>query len=93
MGLDTILVQGRTTSEGLHHWNTISSNAPTDISRACDTTHRWDREGWIKGFETARTEECYELEGPVPKDLDGTLFRNGHAKFDVNVRACTLHVC
>lgn len=53
---------------------------------------RWDREAWIKGFETARTEECYELEGAVPKDLDGTLFRNGHAKFDVNVRLCLLRV-
>ena len=27
----------------------------------------------------------------MPEDLDGTLFRNGHAKFDVNVRAC-VHV-
>jgi hypothetical protein len=51
-------------------------------------TYRWDREAWIRGFETARTEECYELEGSsIPKDLDGTLFRNGHAKFDVNVRS------
>lgn len=100
----------------------------------------WDREGWIRGFETARTEECYEIVeamGGIPKDLvivvrcnfieclyvhkstvscliyagrfllcllkaqtfeiissrrpnnvlqpqEGTLFRNGHAKFDVN---------
>lgn len=66
----------------------VNSVQPTD-RRTPPRTHiqyRWDREAWIKGFETARTEEVYELDGAVPKDLDGTLFRNGHAKFDINVR-------
>ena len=63
-----------------------AASSSTDLQGLSGT---WDREAWIRGFETARTEECYELvegSGSIPKDLEGTLFRNGHAKFDVNVR-------
>ncbi len=49
------------------------------------TTNTWSRDDWVKGFETARTETSYEIVNPtIPKDLEGTLFRNGHAKFDVD---------
>lgn len=44
----------------------------------------WDRESWIKGYDSARSENCYLLNcGSLPADLKGTYFRNGPAKFKV----------
>lgn len=64
-----------------------TATATASPQELAGTTGTWNREGWIKGFETARTETSYEIqdivEGSIPQDLTGTLFRNGHAKFDV----------
>lgn len=47
-------------------------------------TAGWDREAWIRGYEDATTEDCYEVDfADFPPDLIGTYFRNGPAKFKV----------
>lgn len=77
---------GTTTSSASTTTTSLSAATTTAAEQEslAGTTGTWNREAWIKGFETARTEECYEIVDPsIPKDLEGTLFRNGHAKFDV----------
>lgn len=66
----------------------MASHLPSfSLFVCCAYCYRWERDAFLKGFESARTEEAYEVTeivgGPIPKDLKGTLFRNGHAKFDV----------
>ena len=44
----------------------------------------YDREAWIQGFTTCEEETAAVLEGGnIPKELKGSYFRNGHAKFEV----------
>eukprot|EP00931_Biecheleriopsis_adriatica_P086896 TRINITY_DN61450_c0_g1_i1.p1 TRINITY_DN61450_c0_g1~~TRINITY_DN61450_c0_g1_i1.p1 ORF type:complete len:596 (+),score=77.64 TRINITY_DN61450_c0_g1_i1:38-1789(+) len=44
----------------------------------------WDQEAWIRGYESAVSEECYTVQcSDFPNDLRGTYFRNGPAKFKV----------
>jgi len=46
----------------------------------------YDREAWMAGFSTCTKETAAELlegSGTLPLDLEGTYFRNGHAKFEV----------
>lgn len=47
----------------------------------------YDRNAWLKGWTTCEQETAVKLESPlvgsIPKDIDGTYFRNGHAKFNV----------
>lgn len=43
----------------------------------------YDRQAWINGFSTCEKETASVLEGSVPLDIEGTYFRNGHAKFTV----------
>mmetsp|Transcript_9505 Transcript_9505/g.22251 ORF Transcript_9505/g.22251 Transcript_9505/m.22251 type:complete len:614 (-) Transcript_9505:260-2101(-) len=46
----------------------------------------FDREAFLRGFKTAAREDAaYEQEfqgGPVPKELRGTYYRNGHCRFE-----------
>jgi all-trans-8'-apo-beta-carotenal 15,15'-oxygenase len=42
---------------------------------------------WQRGYESLNTEHSYtieNIEGEIPADLEGTLFRNGPGKLDVN---------
>ena len=53
--------------------------------QAASTT--FSREDWQKGYESLRTEQAYwidEIEGKIPLELEGTLFRNGPGQLDIN---------
>jgi all-trans-8'-apo-beta-carotenal 15,15'-oxygenase len=52
----------------------------------------YDKQAWIEGFENVETESCYPLDGNLPKDIDGTFFQNGHAKFYINKEDNVFHV-
>ena len=42
---------------------------------------------WQKGYESLRTEQSYwidDIEGQIPLELEGTLFRNGPGQLDIN---------
>lgn len=44
----------------------------------------YDKTAWQNGFTTCEEETAAVLEGaPLPQDLEGTYFRNGHAKYSV----------
>lgn len=44
----------------------------------------WDVKSWQAGYKSCKTEACKALEGDLlPKDLEGTYFRNGYGKFEV----------
>jgi all-trans-8'-apo-beta-carotenal 15,15'-oxygenase len=46
----------------------------------------FSREDWQKGYESLSTEQSYwvdKVDGEIPIDLVGTLFRNGPGKFDI----------
>ncbi len=48
------------------------------------------RADWQKGYQSLRTEQAYwidDIEGELPKDLQGTLFRNGPGLLDINGQA------
>lgn len=49
--------------------------------KSVDTTY--DLQAWKLGFSTCESETCEVLEGAMPSDLEGTYFRNGHAKYEV----------
>eukprot|EP01031_Cornospumella_fuschlensis_P029449 gene29449-35544_t len=38
---------------------------------------------WKRGFVNCKEELCSEIEGDLPADLSGTLYRNGYGKFTV----------
>lgn len=45
------------------------------------------RTDWLKGYNSLRTEHSYwidEITGELPKELEGTLFRNGPGLLDIN---------
>lgn len=47
----------------------------------------FSREDWLKGYESLKTEQAYwidEIDGNIPQELEGTLFRNGPGLLDVN---------
>ena len=47
----------------------------------------YDREGWQKGYNSLKEEYSYwidDIEGTIPPELHGTLFRNGPGMLDVN---------
>ena len=47
----------------------------------------FSREDWQRGYESLRTEQAYwidEIEGEIPLELEGTLFRNGPGQLDIN---------
>ncbi|MEI6064440.1 MAG: carotenoid oxygenase family protein [Pseudanabaena sp. ELA748] len=47
----------------------------------------FSREDWQKGYESLKTEQAYwidEIEGQIPIELEGTLFRNGPGQLDIN---------
>ncbi|CAM9271037.1 unnamed protein product [Scytosiphon promiscuus] len=50
------------------------------------STPVYDQKSWVLGYESADGEDQYLMEpseGSVPKDIEGTFFRNGPAKFKV----------
>lgn len=62
------------------------------------TTHKpikteikpYDRQDWKKGYESQLKETDYwieNIEGEIPPELNGTLFRNGPGLSDVNGQA------
>jgi len=42
------------------------------VSSSSQRSPVWNREAWIRGFETARTEEAYQLNGTYPADMVST---------------------
>lgn len=47
----------------------------------------YTREDWQRGYESLHTEHEYwitDIEGEIPADLEGTLFRNGPGRLDIN---------
>ncbi|MBD2665057.1 retinal pigment epithelial membrane protein [Richelia sinica FACHB-800] len=60
----------------------ISPN-PTNI----DLEKSYTREDWQKGYESLKEEFDYwidDIEGEIPSELQGTLFRNGPGLLDIN---------
>jgi len=43
----------------------------------------YDSAAWEAGWSTCEKETAAELQGSVPLDIEGTYFRNGHAKYEV----------
>eukprot|EP00980_Cylindrotheca_fusiformis_P011463 scaffold2659_cov107-Cylindrotheca_fusiformis.AAC.6 len=62
---------------------TTSDTRPTENN---NIAHRenYDSRAWEGGFQNVEQEVCLELDGDFPKDLEGTFFQNGHAKFRVS---------
>ncbi|NEO28088.1 MAG: Apocarotenoid-15,15'-oxygenase, partial [Kamptonema sp. SIO4C4] len=51
------------------------------------TTQPYNIKDWQRGYESQRQEAAYwleNIEGTVPTDLNGTLFRNGPGLLDIN---------
>ncbi len=51
------------------------------------TSPTFSRQDWLKGYESLKTEQAYwidEVEGQIPLELEGTLFRNGPGQLDIN---------
>ena len=63
-----------------------SSQTSPPVDAAEQTLH-YDREAWIRTYSDLTREDSYRIPadvvGPLPKDLVGTLFRNGPAKYTV----------
>ena len=52
-----------------------------------DSTLSYTREDWKKGYESQREEFAYpieDVEGNIPSELSGTVFRNGPGLTDIN---------
>ncbi|MEC4894999.1 MAG: carotenoid oxygenase family protein [Oscillatoria sp. PMC 1051.18] len=65
-------------------------NLPTKEHFSVPTTEQpYQVQDWQKGYESQRQESAYwleDIEGEIPKDLQGTLFRNGPGLLDINGR-------
>ncbi len=47
----------------------------------------FSRTDWQRGYESLKTEQSYwidDIEGQIPSELEGTLFRNGPGQLDIN---------
>lgn len=65
-----------------------SSNlSASTLTSAAASATSFDRDAWLNGWTTCEQETAAKLKSPtkgsIPTDIDGTYFRNGHAKFDV----------
>lgn len=61
-------------------------NIPVQERFSVPTTQVYSRHDWQRGYESQRREEAYwidEVEGEIPPELSGTLFRNGPGLLDV----------
>jgi len=59
-----------------------------ELTNQGKTAKSYDREAWKKGYESQRQESAYwleesEIEGQIPPELEGTLFRNGPGLLDI----------
>lgn len=56
------------------------------ISQLCSTTQCIEDEvveAWRKGYQTCKAEVCKNIiDAGIPLDLEGTYYKNGHAKFE-----------
>jgi all-trans-8'-apo-beta-carotenal 15,15'-oxygenase len=55
--------------------------------RSPTTSDTYTREDWQRGYESLHTENDYwitDIEGEIPQGLEGTLFRNGPGRLEVN---------
>ncbi len=60
---------------------------PTTPTVSKDTIKSYTREDWQRGYESLKQEFDYwidEIEGEIPPQLTGTLFRNGPGLLDIN---------
>eukprot|EP00601_Ochromonadales_sp_CCMP2298_P001638 CAMPEP_0173181340 /NCGR_PEP_ID=MMETSP1141-20130122/7228_1 /TAXON_ID=483371 /ORGANISM="non described non described, Strain CCMP2298" /LENGTH=398 /DNA_ID=CAMNT_0014104313 /DNA_START=126 /DNA_END=1319 /DNA_ORIENTATION=+ len=58
---------------------------PTDTPTPTDTASPgivYNQKAWESGFTTCQKEVCENIGSNLPKDLKGTYYRNGHAKFE-----------
>lgn len=61
----------------------------TEIPQARFTTSSYNREDWQRGYRSLKQEFDYwidEIDGEIPAELNGTLFRNGPGLLDINDR-------
>jgi all-trans-8'-apo-beta-carotenal 15,15'-oxygenase len=62
---------------------------PTQLHQTSSTSHSYNLDEWRKGYRSLRDEYEYwidDIEGQIPAELEGTLFRNGPGLLDVNGR-------
>lgn len=69
-------------TKGCRQTSALHATVETNEKITIRETH--NRQSWNKGFHTVQSESCYPLDASFPKDLVGTFFQNGHAKFNVN---------
>jgi all-trans-8'-apo-beta-carotenal 15,15'-oxygenase len=67
----------------------MHSQVAHETSSAQPTPVSYDLRDWQKGYRSLRQEQSYwidEIEGEIPADLTGTLFRNGPGLLDIGDR-------
>ncbi|MEA5571256.1 carotenoid oxygenase family protein [Calothrix sp. UHCC 0171] len=60
---------------------------PTQEQESISTVKSYTREDWQGGYTSLKEEYDYwidDIEGEIPPELEGTLFRNGPGLFDIN---------
>lgn len=58
-----------------------------DIPTQQNLEKSYTREDWQQGYESLKEEYDYwidEVEGEIPKELEGTVFKNGPGLLDIN---------
>ena len=56
------------------------------VVASSQTPAQYDRAAWAKGYRSLDEEQAYwidEIEGTLPAELTGTLFRNGPGKLEI----------
>ena len=87
-----VLAASLTNSLTLNFFNRVShrpfqlqsTSLSSDREIKGQSVRPWEKEAWFNGWTTCKNETASVLEGSVPTDIEGTYFRNGHAKFEVN---------
>ncbi|MDY6783625.1 MAG: carotenoid oxygenase family protein [Cyanobacteriota bacterium] len=58
-----------------------------NLATPTQTPHSYSRQDWKRGYESQCQESAYwlkDIEGEIPPQLEGTLFRNGPGLLDIN---------
>ncbi|MEL6441086.1 MAG: carotenoid oxygenase family protein [Cyanobacteria bacterium J06621_8] len=64
----------------------MTNTIPSSVNRQSDNTQQYDREEWKRGYDSQPNEYDYEItdvEGQIPVELSGTLYRNGPGLLDI----------
>lgn len=65
----------------------ISTPSPSPTAAEAEQPSNFTREDWQRGYQTQAEEASYwveDIDGQIPVELNGTLFRNGPGSLDIN---------